>query len=53
MYECGYLGNSNLHYACAYGWWFCMQVLIEAGADANAANEWKLTPLRKTFNIPT
>ena len=38
-------GNSNLHYACAYGWWFCMKALLDAGAVANAANEWKLTPL--------
>ena len=37
--------NSNLHYASAYGWWFCMIVLIEAGAVVDAKNEWSLTPL--------
>lgn len=37
-------GNSNMHYACAYGWHFCTKVLIEAGAELNACNEWKLTP---------
>ena len=37
--------NSNLHYACAYGWWFCMKVLIESGAIIDALNEWNLTPL--------
>ena len=37
--------NSNLHYACAYGWWFCMRVLIDAGAKIDALNEWSLTPL--------
>ena len=37
--------NSNLHYACAYGWWFCMKSLIEAGAKVDAENEWKLSPL--------
>eukprot|EP00095_Tigriopus_kingsejongensis_P005843 maker-scaffold697_size109876-snap-gene-0.23 protein:Tk05843 transcript:maker-scaffold697_size109876-snap-gene-0.23-mRNA-1 annotation:"poly(adp-ribose) polymerase pme-5-like" len=36
--------NSNLHYACAYGWYFCMKVLIEAGAELSPCNEWKLTP---------
>ena len=38
-------GNSNLHYACAYGWYFCMKTLLEAGAEVNACNEWKLTPV--------
>ena len=42
-------GNSNLHYACAYGWWFCMKVLLDAGANPNASNEWKLTPLSAAF----
>ena len=37
--------NSNLHYACAYGWWFCMKVIIDAGAILDAKNEWSLTPL--------
>ena len=37
--------NTNLHYACAYGWWFCMKVLIEAGAQLDAQNSWRITPL--------
>ena len=38
-------GNSNLHYACAYGWWFCMKILIDAGAILDAQNSWRTTPL--------
>jgi ankyrin repeat protein len=38
-------GNSDLHYSCAYGWYYCAKVLVESGADLNAANEWKLTPV--------
>ena len=41
--------NSNLHYACAYGWWFCMKVLLESGANLNSGNEWNLTPLSVAF----
>ena len=26
-------GNTNLHYACAYGWHFCVEILLEAGAE--------------------
>ena len=37
--------NSNLHYAAAYGWWFCMKILIEAGAVLDALNSWRFTPL--------
>ena len=42
-------GNSHLHYACAYGWYFCVKVLVEAGAALNVANEWKLSPLAVAF----
>ena len=38
-------GNSCLHYACAYGWWFCMRALLESGAGLQPRNEWGLTPL--------
>ena len=38
-------GNANLHYACAYGWYHCAKLLVDAGADVNAANEWRLTPV--------
>ena len=38
-------GNTNLHYACAYGWYYCVKTLVDAGADVNVANEWKLTPV--------
>ena len=37
--------NTNLHYACAYGWWFCMKLLISAGAELDALNSWRFTPL--------
>ena len=37
--------NSNLHYAAAYGWWFCLKVLIDAGAVLDALNSWRFTPL--------
>ena len=39
-------GNANLHYACAYGWYHCAKLLVDAGADVNAANEWRLTPVK-------
>ncbi len=42
-------GNTDLHYASAYGWYFCARVLVEAGANLTAANEWKLTPLAVAF----
>jgi len=38
-------GNTALHYAAAYGWVDCLDVLIKAGADQNQANALKLTPL--------
>lgn len=34
-------GNTYLHYACAYGWFFCVKILIDAGAKLNVANEWR------------
>ena len=34
--------NTPLHYACAYGWYFCAKLLLEAGANANVANDWKV-----------
>ena len=38
-------GNTNLHYACAYGWYFCMKILVDAECDLDTGNEWKLTPV--------
>ena len=43
--RCDTSGNTDLHYACAYGWFHCVTALVEAGADLNAANEWRLTPV--------
>ena len=37
--------NSAVHYAAAYGFSECIEVLVKAGADQNAVNTWKLTPL--------
>ena len=41
--------NSCLHYAAAYGWYFCLVALIEAGASLEVLNEWKLSPLAVAF----
>ena len=38
-------GNSPLHYAAAYGWQSCMELLIKTGADINAENSWRITPI--------
>ena len=35
-------GNTPIHYAAAYGWLHCLKMLMEAGADPNAANQWKV-----------
>jgi ankyrin repeat protein len=37
--------NTPLHFAAAYGWPACIDLLIKAGADINATNSWKLTPI--------
>ena len=38
-------GNTLVHYACAYGWYFCLKLLNQAGAVLDLGNEWKVTPL--------
>jgi len=38
-------GNSALHYACAYGWLDIVKYLIEAGANINSMNDWKMYPV--------
>lgn len=38
-----------VHYAAAYGWYFCLNLLLEAGADPNLYNDWKLTPLSLAY----
>ena len=42
-------GNSCLHYACAYGWYYSMRVILDAGGNVNVANDWKLTPFGVAF----
>jgi ankyrin repeat protein len=34
-----------MHYACAYGFKECVEVLIKAKSEINALNSWKLSPL--------
>jgi ankyrin repeat protein len=48
--------NSPLHYACAYGYYEMIHLLITAGANINIQNSWKYTPLgiavaKKHFKI--
>jgi ankyrin repeat protein len=42
-------GNSCLHYACAYGWYYAMRAILDAGGHVNVANDWKLTPFGVAF----
>lgn len=37
--------NTPLHHAAAYGWLDCIELLLKAGADVNAANSWKVSPI--------
>jgi len=46
---CDSSGNSCLHYACAYGWFYCIKTLLDAGAHVNVVNDWKLTPFGAAF----
>ena len=34
-----------MHYAAGFGWKECIDLLIKHGADINAANMWKITPI--------
>ena len=35
-------GNTAMHYAAAYGWPFVVKLLVEAGAEPNRLNDWKV-----------
>jgi ankyrin repeat protein len=35
-------GNTPLHYAAGYGWYFCSKMLLDAGANPSIANDWKV-----------
>ena len=37
--------NSPLHYACAYGYYEIVELLMKAQVDINSYNSWKYTPL--------
>ena len=44
--NCELADNSNnfpLHYACAYGWMECVQLLLSAEASVNSTNSWKIS----------
>ena len=42
-------GNTCLHYAAAYGWYFCLVGLMNGGARLDVLNEWKLSPLAVAY----
>ena len=37
--------NTPLHYAAASGFIECIDLLLKHGADLNAMNSWKVTPI--------
>ena len=37
--------NSVLHYAAGFGWKECIDLLVKHGANINAENMWKITPI--------
>ncbi|KAK3738945.1 hypothetical protein RRG08_006512 [Elysia crispata] len=42
--------NTLVHYAAAYGWYFCLKLLIkDAGAKADEPNIWQTTPISIAF----
>ncbi|KAH9523062.1 hypothetical protein Btru_065649 [Bulinus truncatus] len=42
--------NSVVHYAAAYGWYFCLKLLIkDAGAKPDEPNDWQTTPISIAF----
>ena len=43
-------GNSPLHYAAGYGWWFMLRLLLSAGTDPNVLNDWKVSTERSYFS---
>lgn len=36
-------GNTAMHYAAAYGNYFCVKALLAASADPDPANDWKVS----------
>lgn len=42
-------GNTLVHYAAAYGWYFIWLLLLETGCPPNEPNDWKMTPLGIAF----
>ena len=45
--------NTPLHYAAAYGWFYCVKLLLEAGANPSVINNWKVGKLIYSFNSKT
>lgn len=44
--------NSVVHYAAAYGWYFCLKLLIkDAGAKPDEANDWQVNVHIEGFYI--
>jgi len=35
-------GNTALHYAVGYGWYYCTKSLLDAGVDPAVVNDWKV-----------
>ena len=37
-------GNTALHCAVGYSWYFCMKILLDARVYPSVSNEWKVKP---------
>ncbi len=42
--------NTPVHYACAYGYYEMIPLLIKAGASLNLVNSWKMSPLAVAYS---
>ena len=45
--------NYAIHYAAAYGFYECIELLMKVGADPNVKSSWNLCPLIVALQVNT